>query len=269
MEIWKSINGYKGFYEVSNYGRVRSLDRIVYFKNNKGSRLYKGKILKQKYHNGYAMVNLNKNKKLEVKYVHRLVAEHFLPNPNNLPCVNHIDGVKCNNYIKNLEWCTYSRNNLHALSNNLRKNNIEGLLLNNKKNSIKIACYKDNTLIHISNNSRDLAQWLITNELTLKTKNIETISRIIRRYSKENKKYYNLSFMRIEIPQEISNDNSQIITLLNNRIIGVFNTSKECAIWLLENHYIHNANINTISRQIRKLINTNRSYHNLKFQKLF
>lgn len=269
MEIWKTINGYENFYEVSNYGRVRSLDRIVYFKNKKGSRAYKGKILKQKYHNGYAMVNLNKNKNMEVKYIHRLVAEAFLPNPKNFPCVNHIDGVKSNNHVENLEWCTYSENNKYALLNNLRTNNINGLLLNNKKNSIKVACYKDDKIIHIGNNSRELAKWLIDNLLILKTKNIETISRIIRRYSKENKKYYNLTFIRVDLNQEIENDENQIVILSGNKVIGVFNTSRECAEWLLKKHYISEVTEDTIARKIRKIMNTDKSYYNFKFQKLF
>lgn len=81
-EYWVPIEGYEGWYEVSDQGRVRSVDRVVTFKNGKGSRFYKGQILKFRYHNGYAMVNLNKNKKMREHYVHRLVIENFTLHPN-------------------------------------------------------------------------------------------------------------------------------------------------------------------------------------------
>ena len=101
-EIWKPIKGYEGLYEVSNLGRVRSLV------NNKGQ--YREKILKHNIRNGYPSVTLCKNKKLKSFTIHRLVAEAFLPNPDNLPCVNHKDENRLNNFVNNLEWCTYSYN---------------------------------------------------------------------------------------------------------------------------------------------------------------
>ena len=101
-EIWKPIKGYEGLYEVSNLGRVKSLV------NNKGQ--YREKILKHNIRNGYPSVTLCKNKKLKSFAIHRLVAEAFLPNPDNLPCVNHKDENRLNNFVDNLEWCTYSYN---------------------------------------------------------------------------------------------------------------------------------------------------------------
>lgn len=80
-EYWVPIEGYDGWYEVSDQGHVRSVDRVVTFKNGKGSRFYKGQILKFRYHNGYAMVNLHKNKKMKEYYVHRLVIENFTLHP--------------------------------------------------------------------------------------------------------------------------------------------------------------------------------------------
>ena len=103
-EIWKPIEGYEGLYEVSNLGRVRSLDRFYY-------RLHKGKVLsptKDRY--GYLTVTLNCNGKSKTIKIHRLVAQAFLPNPDNLPQVNHKDEVKSNNCVDNLEWCSAKYN---------------------------------------------------------------------------------------------------------------------------------------------------------------
>ena len=110
-EIWKDILGYEGLYQVSSFGRVRSLDRYVEYSNGR-IHLHKGKVLsllKGEY--GYIQVSLYYNRKMYKKYVHRLVAEAFLLNPDNLPEVNHIDEDKSNNSVDNLEWCTAKYNN--------------------------------------------------------------------------------------------------------------------------------------------------------------
>ena len=105
MENWRNIPGYED-YEVSNYGRVRSLDRV----DSRGRKL-KGKELKQSVSkHGYKRVCLYKNGKAQSVRVHRLVAMAFLPNTNNLSCVNHKDENKANNHLSNLEWCTYKYN---------------------------------------------------------------------------------------------------------------------------------------------------------------
>ena len=99
IEEWRTIVGYEGQYEVSSYGRVRSLDRFYY-------RLHKGKVLsptKDRY--GYLTVTLNCNGKSKTIKIHRLVAQAFLPNPDNLPQINHLDEDKTNNRVDNLEWC--------------------------------------------------------------------------------------------------------------------------------------------------------------------
>lgn len=121
---WKSIRDYEGYYEVSDAGYVRSLDRIIPDKTTHTKRL-KGKMMKLtpsvgRDGDGYLVVNLRKNHTSSVRLVHRLVAEAFLPNPNDLDTVNHKDGNKRNNDVSNLEWATYSDNNIHALCTGLR-----------------------------------------------------------------------------------------------------------------------------------------------------
>lgn len=110
VEIWKNIDGYEGLYQVSNCGRVRSFDRWVIGKSN-SKRLMKGRIMKLiKDSKGYLHVQLCKNGKINCYLVHRLVAQAFLDNPNNLPIINHRDECKTNNVVENLEWCTASYN---------------------------------------------------------------------------------------------------------------------------------------------------------------
>lgn len=108
-EEWRDIKGYEGYYQVSNMGRVRSLDRTIYNARIKGEKKvlhYKGKILSLGYRNkGYWGVILTKSSKARSFAVHRLVAQAFIPNPQNYPQVNHKDENKENNCVDNLEWC--------------------------------------------------------------------------------------------------------------------------------------------------------------------
>ena len=111
-EIWKDIEGYEGIYQVSNKGRVKSLKRkICSNSNNHKYNTLSEKLLKLSGGGKYIQVILCKDGKTSAKLVHRLVAQAFIPNPNNLPCVNHKDENKKNNDVRNLEWCTYKYNN--------------------------------------------------------------------------------------------------------------------------------------------------------------
>ena len=107
-EIWKPIEGYEGLYEISSYGRVKSLER--YRSNNGGIQLLKERIMNPLDYNGYKNVLLWKNGSKKKEYVHRLVAKAFLPNPDNLKEVNHKDENPSNNMVENLEWCDHRYN---------------------------------------------------------------------------------------------------------------------------------------------------------------
>ena len=99
----KDIKGFEQYYSISDDGKVYSKVRNIYLKlNNKK--------------NGYVYVTLQVKNKKYTKRVHRLVAEAFIPNPQNKPFVNHIDGNKSNNVVQNLEWVTGSENNIHAMN---------------------------------------------------------------------------------------------------------------------------------------------------------
>ena len=119
IEEWRPIEGYEGLYEVSNTGRVRSVDRYVV--DSLGHRkFYKGKVLiPVKSNLGYLLVSLCCNGKHKMFLVHRLTAQAFLPNPDNLPEVNHLDEDKTNNRVDNLEFCDRSYN-INYGSRNIR-----------------------------------------------------------------------------------------------------------------------------------------------------
>lgn len=114
-EIWKPVVGYEGKYEVSNLGRVRSIDRINVFeaRGKKNHRFLTGKILTPQFdgRGHYLHVQLSNGEKSRIELVHRLVAKAFIENPYNFPEVNHKDENKTNNMANNLEWCDHKYNN--------------------------------------------------------------------------------------------------------------------------------------------------------------
>lgn len=146
-EIWKSLDGlsYNNFefegYEVSNKGRLRSVDRLVIDKNGKAKKV-KGVIRRLKKNNrGYILVTVKSKGKECTCLIHRLVAMAFLENPNNLPEVNHIDNNKENNSLENLEWITSKDNHNHAISKGFRsqssENGINSKLSNEQAKEIR------------------------------------------------------------------------------------------------------------------------------------
>lgn len=108
-EVWRDIKGYEEKYQISNLGRVKSLSF-----NKTGEK----KLLKPHDNgNGYLTVCLWKDNRYKHKYIHRLVAEAFLPNPENKPCIDHINTNRDDNRIENLRWCTYSENLMNPITN--------------------------------------------------------------------------------------------------------------------------------------------------------
>lgn len=114
MIEWKDVPGYEGFYKVSNTGLVKSLERSVNLRetNNHAENRLKERIRHfSTGRRGYKQVVLSRDGKTKAFLVHRLVAVVFIPNPENLPVINHKDGDPSNNNVENLEWCTYKYNN--------------------------------------------------------------------------------------------------------------------------------------------------------------
>jgi len=107
-EIWRALPGVPGT-EVSTFGRVRTLDRVV--SSERGKQFLKGRVLKQyKNNGGYQILSIKVDGKWTSKTVHRLIAKVFIPNPEELPQINHKDNDRTNNNVSNLEWCSSSYN---------------------------------------------------------------------------------------------------------------------------------------------------------------
>lgn len=130
-EIWRDIKGYEDRYQISNYGRVKAKERVeIYYRkdSDKPCKRHRNAFIMKLVESTVGYLNVALRDGFSDKYidVHRLVAEAFIPNPHNLPWVNHIDGDKHNNRVENLEWCTPKQNTEHAFKTGLSKD-IKGL----------------------------------------------------------------------------------------------------------------------------------------------
>ena len=151
-EVWYPIYGYEGYYEISINGKVRSLERIIKLK--KGTRKLPAKIIKPRINNcGYKEVRLSKYGIINTRFVHVLLGEVFIPNPYKKPEINHLNGLKTDNRIDNLEWCTHAENMQHAYANKLIKHvtkkiidNCTGAEFESTKEAAKVYNIKLNTL---------------------------------------------------------------------------------------------------------------------------
>ena len=112
-EVWKDIEGYEDRYQISNFGNVRSICGVSIIRKTSID------------NKGYVAVTIKKQGQSHRYRIHRLVAKAFIPNPDNKPQVNHINGIKTDNRVGNLEWCTDSENKKHAYANGLNHNNIK------------------------------------------------------------------------------------------------------------------------------------------------
>lgn len=116
-EIWRPVVGFEGLYEVSNQGRIKALRKIR--KNGRKQshiKVYEEKIMSPSTCKQYPIITLSNYGKVKYSTVHRIVATAFIENTENLPCINHKNGIKDDNRAENLEWCTHKYNSIHSYS---------------------------------------------------------------------------------------------------------------------------------------------------------
>lgn len=176
QEQWVDIQGFIGYYQVSNKGNIRSVDRIIDHPKSIKNKI-KSKQKNFNYQsNNYKQINLFKNGICKGILLHRIVANAFIPNPDNKPQVNHINGIKTDNRVENLEWVTSKENINHSIKTGLRKK---------KSGTYNSLSY--NNIIEI----QSLFGKMLQKEIAKKFNVCEaTISKIRKRTSKADQVYY-------------------------------------------------------------------------------
>ena len=221
-EFWKDIENFEGKYQVSNKGRIKSLARYVLCSN--------GKILPVKEHilkskvttSGYLMVVLCKSNKRKFALIHRLVAQAFIPNPDNLPEVNHIDEDKTNNKVDNLEWCTSKYNS------NYGKRNIKISSKLKYKSKYKVAQYDmQGNLVNVFNNSREVVDIFGTHVYDCCTDKLHTLKGYIFRYVSENNIPKN-----IRVKRGTTSSREVLAYDIKGNLIGTFKSINKAALAL-------------------------------------
>ena len=169
MERWNPIPDYEGYYEASTLGRIRSVERYIPHPRNKSMRLVRpSRILKSELDkSGYPVVTLSKEAKTRTFKVHRLVAKTYIPNPDNLPHIDHINAVRYDNRPENLRWCT-TQQNTKWRDEKYRPGD---------RARYNLLCKETG---HIFKSSYEAAQWVISKGLPPKTTNFKTVAKAIR-----------------------------------------------------------------------------------------
>ena len=189
-EEWRDIKDFEGLYQISNYGRVKSLGRFIKFC---GKEKYIPQIIRKNGNdkNGYQILPLNKDGKKYVKKIHRLVAQAFIPNPENKPCVNHKDTNVKNNTIGNLEWCTILENSQYCCKLGNHYNPSLGKLRGDNPLSKKVIQKdKNGNIINVWNCAEDVADVLGVNRRSVGKccrKEIKTLKGFIFEYENNTK----------------------------------------------------------------------------------
>lgn len=184
-EIWKDVIGYENNYQVSNLGRIKSKTtrRIISTCDNKS---------------GYLYVDLYKNNIRKRIYVHKLVAEHFIDNPENKECVNHKDKNRKNNIVDNLEWCTYKENNDYSSTNKALQRTLGHKV-------VKLGC--DDKPIELYASIRCAARYNNTSDSNI----LKAIKNNSKHRGYKYKKFYMLSFIKIYGKDVVDNLLSNLI----------------------------------------------------------
>lgn len=174
MEKYIDIKDYEGMYQISNHGNVRSLDRSVVCSNGHTVKYKAGNRKPSK--SEYRMIALSKNGNVKMKKISRLVATHFIKQEDGKNIVNHIDGNKHNDNYKNLEWCNYSQNSVHASDTGLKKrvNKVSGVFFDKKRNKWCSYLYRNNKNIFLG-------------RFETETKALVANSDALKKYNNENK----------------------------------------------------------------------------------